>query len=78
MHKTITTFSMIVFTHRTGRAMQLVNNDFSHKYVASSVKSGWNGSVTRKPMVEVAFGVVHTFPTMHSAVVVRCKASSHL
>ena len=31
-----------------------------------------------KPMVEVAFVVVHTFPTMFSAVVVHCKASGHL
>ena len=69
---------MIVFTPRTGRAMQLVNKDFSHKYVASSVKSGWNGSVTRKPMVGVAFSLVHTFLTVYSAVVVHCKASGHL
>ena len=58
--------------------MQLVNNDFSHKYVASSVKGGWNGSATRKTNVEVALVVVHTFPTMFSAVAVHCKASGHL
>ena len=31
-----------------------------------------------KPMVEVAFVVVYTFPAMFSAVFVHCKASSHL
>ena len=31
-----------------------------------------------QPMVEVAFVVVYTFPSMFSAVFVHCKASSHL
>ena len=48
MHKTITTFSILSLAHHTSRAMELVNNDFSHKYVASSVRSERNGSITRK------------------------------
>ena len=31
-----------------------------------------------KPMIEVAFVVVHTFPTICSAVVMHCKVSGHL
>ena len=60
--------------------MELVNNDFSHKYVASSVRSERNVALLQeKPMVEVAFVVVYTFPAMFSAVFVQhCKASSHL
>ena len=31
-----------------------------------------------KPMIEVAFVVVYTFPTTFSAVVMRCMTSGHL
>ena len=76
MHKTITTFSILSLAHHTSRAMELVNNDFFTLLPALEV----NGMalLQEKPMVEVAFVVVYTFPAMFSAVFVHCKASSHL
>ena len=71
MHKTITTFSILSLAHHTSRAMELVNNDFFTLLPALEV----NGMalLQEKPMVEVAFVVVYTFPAMFSAVFVHCK-----
>ena len=70
MHKTITTFSILSLAHHTSRAMELVNNDFFTLLPALEV----NGMalLQEKPMVEVAFVVVYTFPAMFSAVFVHC------
>ena len=67
--------TVFILLRETSRAMELVNNDFSHRFVASIIRSERNGSIQ---MVEVAFVVVYTIPAMFSAVFVHCKASSHL
>ena len=53
--------------------MQLVKNNF-HINMLLDV----DGMLQEKPMIEVAFVVVYTFPALFLAVVVDCKASGHL
>ena len=79
MHKTITTFSILSLAHHTSRAMELVNSMVFHiNTLLPALEVNGMALLQEKPMVEVAFVVVYTFPAMFSAVFVHCKASSHL